>query len=64
MSFLTDDGLNKSFENLETLCRSMTEHALEGKKFDRALRKLASPVESVFETSFCNHFLARYHLEP
>jgi len=25
----SDDGLNKSFENMETLCRSMTEHALE-----------------------------------
>ncbi len=28
---LQEDGMNKSFENLETLCRSMTEHALEGK---------------------------------
>ena len=27
---LQEDGMNKSFENLETLCRSMTEHALEG----------------------------------
>ncbi|XP_065060682.1 protein Smaug homolog 2-like isoform X2 [Rhopilema esculentum] len=26
---VTEDGPNKSFENLETLCRSMTEHALE-----------------------------------
>eukprot|EP00794_Sanderia_malayensis_P020007 gene20007-21968_t len=63
---LQEDGMNKSFENLETLCRSMTEHALEEKSVQ--IRFL--PVLHIFhmklilteaDTELLVHFAELFH---